>query len=114
MRWRYVKAVLLGALLGFAGQFLTDFFCWVAPDGAATPQHQFYVNGEIWWDRSFPPQLRSQAQQLCCQFYFLYWLRHRGEVALRIAAVAALLGVSSVMAADQLRERRKARKEVSA
>jgi hypothetical protein len=55
----------------------------------------------------------QQAKQLIWQLIFLSWLSDRGELAGRTAAIAAFLGVSSLMAADHLRQKRSALKNAT-
>jgi len=110
MRWRYIKVTLIGALLGFAGQFMTDFFCWNAFCVGKTSQ-QILSSGFV--DRALAEcyhsqNLQPQAHLLIYQLMTLRWLSDRGEIAGRTAAVAALLGASAVLATDQIRQARKA------
>ncbi len=111
MHWRYIKAALICGLLGFAGQGVGDFFCWHIGGASVTP-YDYQCHKRMWLETEFGAQ-HMQANQLIWQAVFLMWLIDRGEVAVRTAAIAAFLGVSSLMAADHLRQKRSALKEAS-
>ncbi len=110
MRWRAITAAaLLGATLGFSGQFVAD-----------TVHDRFEITSSglhwrkylvDWWiDENVPPQRFSRAFELRCQYWCFCWLEKRGDVAGRTASAVAFLSVSSILVADKLGDRRKARK----
>jgi hypothetical protein len=109
MHWRYFKAALIGGLLGFAGQCVGDFFCWQMRGGGPTPYRYSVDFQSVHYQQSVMVLFYGRAQQanpLLWQAVFLMWVIDRGEVAVRTAAIAACLGVSTMLGADQLRERR--------
>jgi hypothetical protein len=103
--WRYLKATLIGGLLGYA--FL------------AVPYLSLLLSNQ--WETAegvsrieYPPKLQAQGQIVLFEKYVLSWARfwlHSDDVAFRfLAAGGALLGSTVVLIADQ-RKSRKARQE---
>ncbi len=108
MRRRYIIGALLGVLLGFAGQFFVDFFCWTPGNNGTLYQFfsdKYFERNMARWVRA--PQLQSKAHQLVYQVVFLYWLSERGPSACGTAVIVAFLGASSLLAADYLQHRSK-------
>jgi len=98
MRWRYIIGALVGALLGFFGQFFGD--------------HSSFWEGDV--DRYITGRHLAGARLLVYEEIFLEWLLDgRGDTGGRTAAIAALLGASAVMAADELRKSRKGRERLT-
>src|SRR5580658_2889270 len=101
MRWQYIKIALLGGLLGFAGQCLGDYFFW-SMDGPVCSVVLREDRLLAVYPGSCTAQREQQVNQLIWQAIFLMWLRDRAELAGRSGAIAAFLGVSSLVAADHL------------
>jgi len=107
MRWRYAKAGILGALLAISAQLTIDIYIDVTLhncfDACIAPD----------LNRMYPEENLAQARFLYCLRWLLVWLSRKGELAGRTAMLTALLAASSVMAADQIQVRRKARKQAT-
>jgi hypothetical protein len=109
LRWKYLKIALIGALLGFLGQFLFDFF---------TPNIDVDYHGHRQKDSAFQifcsmhgnSKLCAEDQNLvmqCIPLFFqaltLIWLSESSEGALRTAAISALLLVAIVQSIEHLK-----------
>jgi len=112
MFWRKViTGLLFGALLGFMGQFAIDSLVWPlsAEDHFGICEYVFARNFCGWLKRIEPERV-EQTRMLLLRALLLHWLQERGELAGRTAMMVAFLGVSSVLAADHLRQRRQSKK----
>jgi len=100
---------LLGALLGFLGQFVFDFVTWNAPPSAITFFHWFSSDG---FARYLMNSMSSQhwitATMLVYQGVFFSWLGGRSDIAIRTALITGFLLVTCVMGADEWSKRAKA------
>lgn len=114
MDWRYIKAALICGVLGFIGQFIGDFFCYRL-DNRGLTAYKYSVSPSSQQVAMAPYRSadRAAASRMLWQLLFLGWLYERSEVAVRSAAIVALLGVSAIMGADQIRARRKAHRETT-
>src|ERR1700730_11105951 len=100
-----MKVALIVGLLGFAGQCVGDFFCWQMRDCGPTPYRYSVDFQSVRYQQSVMVWFYGRAQQanpLIWQAILLMWLRDRGELAGRTAAIAAFLGVSIMLGADQI------------
>jgi len=131
MRWRpTLTGALLGALLGLTGQFVFDFFCWQPSSERGRnikTYNDYFFHGtsynkqcgqtfEGWLKYYFGDECaeKSQARLLFSEALFLNWLLKRGELASNTMLIVAFLGALPGVTTNQLREKRKALKEVSA
>jgi hypothetical protein len=91
-------AALLGAFLGFFGQFFGD--------------HPSFWDGDV--DRYIKGRHLAGARPLVYEEIFLEWLLDgRGEAGARTAVIVGWLGASYMFAADRFRQSRKAKKEAA-
>ncbi len=104
MHLRYITVVLVGWLIGFAGQSLRDFFAWPLDAKDLTPYECSVSMPQSFTDR-FVPVHRVAANQLIWQAIYLAWLNDRSESAVRTAALMALSSLLTMLAADQIREK---------
>jgi hypothetical protein len=103
-----IMAPLLGAILGFGGQMVADFCFWTPP-GSHCDSKISCIGA--WWNWHDNVQVQAQqyrqARDLLCQFYFLFWLKERGDIAARTMLIAAFIGAaSSTIAANYIRRKR--------
>lgn len=135
MSWSYMVVALVGAFIGFAGQFIADYRCnAVVVDSSykAFPDEGHYSWVYTLDDRCLgspyhtedgkiaypgvpdtvpkyvtPPAAdKSRWRILFHQLHFLYWLQWRGELATRNALITSLLSLLLVFSAKRLQSRR--------
>lgn len=114
MRWKYIKIALLGAVLGFFGQMLCDFFMptnGFEPEkpGEKRAQSAFQMLCMLHEDedetRPYNETFMSKADPLIFQVIALCWIAKRSEVALRTSAISALLLVAIVRTVEHLKRK---------
>jgi hypothetical protein len=114
MRWRsIIVGLVIGGFVGFAGQWAADFFLGILPGRVP---YEYLRNGGLELEQKkwrMNVITNPDGQRLFYTGIFLHWLDIRGDVASRTGAIAALLGASSVLAADELRKNSRLKKRIS-
>lgn len=105
MRKQYVAGALLGAVLGFAGQWA--LYC----TGRLPFPPAVLITGSAQVDeymrstRHIDECNLSRARELWCEAKLLTFLESNGEAALRSTLLAAFLGLASGLAAHKVLQR---------
>jgi len=123
MHWRkIIIGAVLGGLLGFIGQLSADFFWWPSPiDESNRTCYEYVFCGTPDDERvgrtlesclrlELPPEKRNQGRLLFFEGIFLFWLQERWKFVGQTVLIGAFLGASSVLAADQISQKRLAKK----
>jgi hypothetical protein len=116
LRWRYISVAVMGALLGFSGQFIADICSgWTGFElvcGNPGPSLLTQIrNGTF--DRGvahYYPAHFAEARTLAYELNLLIWLTVQGETACRTASITSFLLAVSLYANDN-RQRREAAQE---
>jgi hypothetical protein len=114
MRWRYLIAAVIGGVIGFTAQFLVEFL-WMDTGGGDVMYQYLMLADKCDADYLANPKPGEREQErryrLACGWYsLLVLLQERDDVFGLTSAITALLGTTSVLAVDELRARRTARK----
>lgn len=105
---KIVFYALLGALLGFLGQFVFDFVTW--NNGGNPTFFQWFSNDgfALYLINSISSHHWIKATMLLYQGVFLAWLAARSDFAIRTTLITAFILVSCVMGADEWSKKAKA------
>jgi hypothetical protein len=94
VRWKkIVIGALLGGLLGFEGQFFSDYSSWRIPSA--------YTVHLLVQLSHFPMGRQRDVAGLITQLGVLTWLLQRGDVVPRTILLAAFLGASTALVLER-------------
>lgn len=121
---QFIVGTLLGAVLGFSGQFLGDFVFLpirhIPVTGMPETQVQYMFSVEDgnhecqgytfegWLKSNFDTEKINQARSLMLEYMLLIWLTERGQTAARTAILGSLIWM---FVADQIPKIKTARNE---